>query len=173
MSTMPETFDATEIRSHRYGVIEIVDGQLGGLHFRRWPKLVSLLDVMWLGPRYHARTPGNRCLVYYNQPRRFPSFLALSYLLSTRECTLASVQRGLVVLDEVARLKQSDALLCDAWNSRISERILARYGWKRHTNSRWHCNYIKRFYGVYPTKAITCEAASIAATDLVAVSPDR
>lgn len=156
--------DADLIRSHRYGVIEMVDGRLQALYFRPWPRMVSVIDVAWLGPRYHRRTPGNRCYVYYHQPRRCPNFLALAYLLSARDCTLATVLSGLKVLDEVARIKSTDALVCDAWNSRLSGRLLARWGWEPHAPSRWHRNYIKRFYGNYPNPSA---AASTVPIDLV------
>ena len=154
--------DEALIRSRRYGVVEIVDGRFEAIHFRPWPKFASLLDVMWLGPRYHGRTPGDRCLAYYNQPWRFPNFLALPYVLSTRQCTLSSLHCGLKVLNEIARIKQSDAILCDASNWRISDRLLARWGWQPHTKSRWHRNYIKRFYGTYPS-ASTVTTALVAA----------
>ena len=102
------------------------------------------------GSRRHRERPGDRCLLYYNQPRRHPNFLALKYIVSHRDCTLATVQRRVDVLDEVARIKRSDAILCDVWNARISDRLLARWGWEPHSPSRWHRHYIKRFYGVYP-----------------------
>ncbi len=143
------TLDAEWIRSCRYGVIETIDGRLAAVHFRPWPKLVSLVDVIWLGPRYHARTSGNRCLLYYNQPWRFPNFLALTYMVSTRDCTLATARAGLAALEAIARLKGTDAILCDAWNLRISDRLLSRWGWEPHTRSRWHRNFIRRFYGSY------------------------
>ena len=154
-----KTLEVDPILTHRYGIIEMRDGAFESLHFRPWPKLTTIWDVMWSGPRYHARTPGDHCFVYYNQPRRFPNFLALSYILSTRQCLLASIQSGLRVLDEIARIKRSDAILCDAWNSRMSPRLLRRFGWEPHTNSRWHRNYIKRFYGEYPATALKVSAA--------------
>jgi hypothetical protein len=145
-------FDRAAIRQRRYGVIEMIDGRLHSIRFRRWPKWVTLVDVQWLGPRYHRRVPGDRCLIYYNQPLRFPDFLALTYVLSTRQGTLSTFRGGLTVLDEIARIKGSDALLCDAWNARISDRLLARWGWQPHAPSRWHRNYIKRFYRTDPTR---------------------
>jgi hypothetical protein len=164
MATNFQPLDPEVIRSHRCGVIEMKDGQFYALHFRRWPKLVTVLDVMWRGPRYHHHTPGNHCLLYYHQPYRFPNFLALTYALSTKHCTLATFRGSLNVLDRIAEIKRADALLCDAWNSRISDRLLARWGWEPHAPSRWHRNYIKRFYGVYPQANDT---ASTAAIDLV------
>ena len=81
-------------------------------------------------------------------------------------CTLSTFHGGLNVLDQIAQIKNADALLCDAWNSRISDRLLSRWGWQPHTKSRWHRNYIKRFYGTYP-------AASMPAIDLVTSGTGR
>ncbi len=102
-----------------------------------------------LGQRYHQRARGDRLWLYYNQPRRHPKFLALKFVVSTRNTSWASMVRALEVLDEIAQIKQCDALLCDAANLRLTPRLLAREGWEPHTRSRWHRNYIKRFYGDY------------------------
>jgi hypothetical protein len=149
--TLEDPFaDCQALRRGRYGVIDARGGRLAAIHLRAWPKVVSVVEVEWLGHRVHRSQPGDRCFVYYNQPRRFSSFLALKYVVSQRDCTLATFHRALEVLDEVARVKGSDALLCDVWNTRISDRLLARWGWERHKQGRWHRHYIKRFYGVYP-----------------------
>lgn len=134
----------------RYGVIETLAGQLSAIHLRRWPKIASVLEAEWLGRRHHQDRPGDRCLLYYNQPLAHSNFLALVFVLSERDCTLATFRRSLTVLDEVAQLKRTDAILCDAWNLRISDRLFARWGWEPHKPQRWHRNFIKRFYGVYP-----------------------
>jgi hypothetical protein len=150
--TLTDPFAAQRetLRRGRFGVIEVENGRLVAIHLRPWPRTVSVLEVEWLGRRRHERSPGNRCLVYYNQPWRSSNYLALKYVVSNRDCTFESVHRAAVVLDEVARVKHSDAILCDVWNLRISERLLARWGWEPHRPSRWHRHYIKRFYGVYP-----------------------
>ena len=144
--------DAALLRTRHYGMIEVVDGQLQRIVLRPWPKLVSLPEVWWLGANHHAHQTGDRCRLYYNQPRRHGNFLALVYVVSDRDCTFASFRRAVELLDEVARAKQSDAILCDVWNLRISDRLLARWGYEPHKPQRWHRNYIKRFYGQYPPK---------------------
>lgn len=164
--------DEELVRSRRYGVIEMIDGRFQALHFRPWPRMVTVLDVVWTGPRYHRRTPGDRCLVYYHQPRAMPNFLALAYVLSARDCRLATFRGGVAVLDEIARIKQTDAIVCDAWNSRISNRLLARWGWEPHAPSRWHRNYIKRFYGVYAS-AMPASPSASGSIDLVAAGAGR
>ena len=50
-----------------------------------------------------------------------------------------------------ARIKRSDALLCDVASNRISDRLMRRWGWESHKPQRWHRNFIKRFYGQYPS----------------------
>jgi hypothetical protein len=156
--TDPFGADLEALARGRYGIIETVEGRLCTIWLRPWPKVASTLDVDWIGRRWHERTPGDRCLLYYNQPRRHSSFLALRYVVSQRDCTLATGRRALQVLEEVARVKRSDAIVCDAWNQRISERLLARWGWEAHARSRWHRNYIKRFYGHYAPSCATAFA---------------
>ncbi len=143
------TADAEILRRRCFGVIDVQDGQLVSVRLRPWPKLVSIADVAW-GQWHHAHVPGDRLRLYYNQPFRCPSFLALKFAISGRHTTLATVHRALATLDDIARIKRSDALLCDAANFRLSAAMLARFGWEPHAASRWHRNYIKRFYGEYP-----------------------
>jgi len=76
------------------------------------------------------------------------------------------------VLDEIARIKRSDALLTDASNLRISDRLLARWGWVPHTSSRWHRHHIKRFYGNYPpASGLAARLLSQAPSDMPQLPP--
>jgi len=141
--------DVELLRRRRFGVINIRNGELESIRLRPWPKLVSIIGVAW-GQWHHVHVPGDRLRLYYNQPFRYSNFLALKFAISSRHTTLATVHRALEVLDEIAQIKRSDALLCYAANFRLSSAMLARYGWEQHAASRWHRNYIKRFYGEYP-----------------------
>lgn len=139
------------IRARRYGVIETVGGELRAVQLRPWPKLLALSELLPLGPRYHGPGSSDRCLLYYNQPRRMPNFLALKYVVSTMGTSYRTFRAALTALDRVAELKQIDAIVCDAANVRLSDRLMARLGWEPHKPQRWHRNFIRRFYGVYPT----------------------
>lgn len=132
-----------------YGVIDIRAGQLHQIVLRPLPKVISWPDLALFGAWQHQHRVGDRCLLYYNQPRRMPSFLALKYVVSYRGATLATFRGALSVLDEIARIKRTDAIVCDAANLRISDRLATRWGWEHHCPSRWHRNFIKRFYGNY------------------------
>jgi hypothetical protein len=141
------------LRAWRHGVIETVGGRLQAVHLRRWPKIVSMPDLWSLGARYHARGSANRCLLYFAQPRTLPKYLALKYIVSTSGTSYRTARAALTALDAIAELKGIDAIVCDAANYRLSERLMERFGWEPHKPQRWHRNYIRRFYGVYPGHA--------------------
>ena len=77
----------------------------------------------------------------------------VKYVVSGRGTAYGTVRRVLDVLDEIARLKKSDALLCHLRNRRISPEMMARRGWEPHCPSGGPGHYIKRFYGNYPPPA--------------------
>ena len=154
--------EADRLRRRRYGIIDVARGQLVGIHLRPFPRWATAWDVIWSGPRRHARTTGDRMRVYFNQPWRHPRYLAITYAESTSDCRHATLVAALRLLDEVARIKGADALLCDAWNARITDRLLARYGWQPHLESRWHRHFIKRFYGTYPQHGGASSTAGLA-----------
>ncbi len=153
---------ADVLRRRPYGVIEAAGGRFLRVVLRRFPKMISAPDVVLRGGAYHRCWPGDRLWLYYNQPRWFSNFLVLKYVVSTRRTSMGTLTRALAVLDEIARLKRSDALMCDVGNWRISTKLLGRWGWQPHCPSRWHRHYIKRFYGQYPARPgwlePTCEA---------------
>ncbi len=134
------------VRRRRYGVLHVSDGELERLSFRPFPKLFAIQEfVAWQGWR-RRHTSGDRCWVYFNQPRKFANFLAVKFVIATPQATLRTLHEMLRLLDQIAEIKGCDALLCDAANARISDRILRRYGWEAHAPSRWHRNYIRRLH---------------------------
>jgi hypothetical protein len=138
------------VRRRRYGVIEMADERFHRLVLRPYPKLPSWAEAKILGAWRHRYRPGNLCRLYYNQPCGHDRFLALAYVESSKGTTLATFRGALTVLDEVARLKRADAIVCEACNPQISDRLLARWGWQPHLRSSRHRHFIKRFYGRYP-----------------------
>jgi hypothetical protein len=158
--TIPDLYSGRErICVRRYGVIETVAGDLHAVHLRPWPKLVSLPELWPVWPRYHAAGEPDRCLLYYNQPRRMPNFLALKYVVSTAGTSFKTIRAALLTLDQIAEIKRIDAMVCDAANTRLSDHLMARFGWEPHKPQRWHRNFIKRFYGTYPTTTATSAAS--------------
>ncbi len=138
------------LRRRRYGVIEVADRRFRRIVLRPFPKVVSAPGILLFGQWHHRHHRGDSVRLYYNQPRRFSNFLVLKYIESGRDTSLGTLSRALAVLDEIARRKRSDALLCDVANWRITTKLLARGGWTPHCPTRLHRHFIKRFYGSYP-----------------------
>lgn len=157
------------IRERRYGVIETSAGQLVAIHFHPLPKLLAWPEVLPVGPTYHARGQADRCLLYFNQPLNCPKYLALKYVVSTQGTQYATFRAALTALDRIAEIKRSDAILCDAFNKRLSDRFLRRLGWEPHKPQRWHRNYIKRFYGEYPQVSLPPAISKIPNTQALAM----
>jgi len=142
---------AETLRRRPFGVIEVANGRFRRIVLRPFPKIVSVPGILLVGGWRHRHCSGDRLRLYYNQPRRFHNFLVLKYVESARNTSMATLTRALAVLDEIARCKGADALLCDVSNWRVSTRLIGRWGWTPHCPSWFHRHYIKRFYGNYPT----------------------
>lgn len=134
-----------------YGVIEVDSGRLTAIHFRPFPKLISIVEAKWAATRLgKTQLQPNRCLLYFNQPLWHRNFLVLQYMVSTASTSWTSCAAALSVLDHIAKIKNSDALLCELTYRRLSDRLMQRYGWQRHLVGKKRRHWIKRFYGKYP-----------------------
>lgn len=133
------------LRPRSHGVIEVVAGQLVSITLRPWPKVVSLAEARLGGELYHRWWRGDRCRLYFNQTRSFPNFLVLKYTLTGAGTSWKTFSTALGVLDQIAAIKRSDAILCEASNPRISDRLLRRMGWESHCPNSRRRNFIKRF----------------------------
>ena len=130
------------VRRRRYGVIDVRDGK-AQVHFRPWPKMISLPEVWWDRWR-RERTAGAWCRLYFNEPVFAPGYLTLPYVVTTRDAGFATLIQALAVLDEIAKLKHSAGIVCEVTNIRISHRALERCGWSRHLQGSHRRHYIKR-----------------------------
>ena len=138
------------IRRRPYGVIEVIDGRFRRINFRPWPKIISLAEVQWLGQRTHQKLHADACRLYFNQPLASRDYLALKYVVSSFGTSYRTILTVQWALDEVARIKGSQAVVCDVTNDRITDRMMLRWGWESHLNDSPRRHYIKRYYGTYP-----------------------
>ena len=134
----------------RCGMIEVAKGRLVGIQLSPWAKSISVAGVWWNGRRLHWNTEGDRCRLYYYQPLGLRYYLTVSYIVSNRDTSFETVCGALQVLDEVARIKETDAIVSVVTNDRISDRVVQRWGWERHLPESRRRHFIKRFYGTYP-----------------------
>ncbi len=129
------------------GVIAAVGGACVSISARWHARRPWWVEAVVWGRAMHRLRRGDRCWLHYRRPKQFPNYLVLDYLFSTRGAKLATVLAALATLDEIARTTRADAILCDVASTRISDRMLGRWGWQAHAPSLWHRNFIKRFYG--------------------------
>lgn len=154
------------VRRNRYGVIEIAEGEFQSIRFRPWPKWISRLELATWGRWAHGRSSGDRCWLYYNAPLSAPGFLTLAYIVSPAQTRWSTIRTGLEILDQVAEIRRTNALVCELSNLRISDRLMGRLGWEEHCPHLSGRHFIKRFYGEYPKRSHTsvdrgCLAGSV------------
>ena len=142
--------DAEKIRRRAYGMIEVVDEQLRSIQLRPWPKMISGIEAQWADGWAKKRSKKNQTQLFYSEPLAHRNYLALSYIVSTLQTSMTTLTLSMAVLDYVAFLKQSDAILTEVSNNRISERLMKRFGYERHLLDSKKRHWIKRFYGEYP-----------------------
>jgi hypothetical protein len=136
-----------QLAARRAGQIMVQGGELIAVFGRWWPYLGNHLRAAW--DQRFRQTPDDRCEVFYHTAWTSTQFLTLSYIHSGAKTSVASVYAATLVLDEIARIKGSLAIVCNVTNDRISDRALARWGWVSHCHSWNGRHFIKRFYGKY------------------------
>ena len=138
-----------------YGTIIVENGKFQRVRFKPWPKIISTFEIGFFGDRTHEKSAeSDRCLIYYNQPFFHKRYLALKYIVSNQGTSFRTFRLATRILDEVARIKQSDAIVCEVNNFRISNRLMTRWGWESHLKDRPNRHFIKRFYGQYPESMV-------------------
>jgi len=141
--------EAGKIRNRPYGMIDVADEQLVAIQLRPWPKLVSGIETKWADGWGKKRSRKNQSQVYYSQPIAHRNYLTLSYAVTTLQTSWTTLSLSLALLDYVACLKGSDAILTEVSNSRISDRLMRRLGYEPHLMESKKRHWIKRFYGEY------------------------
>jgi hypothetical protein len=133
------------VETRRYGVIETRCGVVRAVHFRPFPKFASHAEAWLDRVTRNWRRAEDCCWLYYNEPRSCPGFLTLAYFVSSNKTSLATIQVSLAALDEIATNKRNIAIVCDASNLRLSDRMMQRYGFVRHAQTLAGRHFIKRF----------------------------
>ncbi len=124
------------------GEILVGRGQLVHVRPRRWLRRGSRLEV-WIDGRW-PRLPVDHCQLYFGRPLSAPQYQVLSYGRCGHGTRLRTVHVALRALERIARQQGLSGMLLEASTARLSESILARYGWQRHARSLRGRHYIKR-----------------------------
>lgn len=131
----------------RAGRIVTQDGKLRAVYGRWWPYGGNMLQVQW--DLLFRTMPVDRCELFFHAPLACPNFLTLDYVHSGPSTSLSTFYAATLVLDEIAKIKRSAAIVCHVTNQRISDRLLERWGWQAHCPNWKGRHFIKRLYGQY------------------------
>lgn len=140
--------EAEKIRRWRCGRIVMQAGRLVEVQRRLSSGSVSMAQVWWQAK--YGRNDDEICWIDYHQPIGMSAFLTLDYVRSGTRAGYRSFRGATVVLDEIARLRGTLAIVAHVSNGNISDRLLVRLGWQRHLDSWNGRHWIRRFYDGYP-----------------------
>jgi hypothetical protein len=145
--------EVTDVRTHantlkqwNRGRITMRNGKLVSVRRRQFYMPASIARV-WFQARFK---PGNRdqCTLDY-RCNRIGGFMVVEFIQSGPSTQLATLRGACQILDEIARLRQSVAILAHVSTSAISDRLLKRWGWEPHAGTLSGRHWIKRFYSGY------------------------
>ena len=144
--------DADQLRRWRCGRVVMQDGKLVEVQHRLFAGSVSVAEVWWQAK--FGRMDDNVCWLDYHQPLGMPAFLTLDYIRSGYRSSYKTFVGACHILDEIARIRGSQAIVAHVSNSSISDRLLKRLGWQRHLENWSGRHWIRRFYDGYPTSKL-------------------
>jgi hypothetical protein len=141
--------DAYRIRGWSSGCIETVGGTLVSVSWRPWPRRVSQVEVAlakFTKARRAHSVNSDRCLLFWHRPWFRRGVLAIDYVCSGPATSVKTFHLSVALLDEIARIQGSLIAVCHVTNSRISDRLLQRWGWEPHCPHWFGRHFIRRYY---------------------------
>jgi hypothetical protein len=130
------------LRSWRYGEVEIAHGQLVAIYPRWWPRFGSHWESVQ--DSYLRTLPDDCCRAYFAFPRSAPGFMSVLYAQSGPKTQYRTILKAAQVMDEIATLKNADAIVCQMVSDSGTERLMNRWGYVRHAFALGDNHYIKR-----------------------------
>ena len=130
------------INAWTYGELEFCDGRLISIRPRWWPRIGSTWESMQ--DSYLRNVPNKVLIAYYAFPLRSPGFMSVLYAHSGPETQYKTILRAVLTVDEIARLRNAQAIVCQTVSARATERLMSRWGYVRHAITLGNNHFIKR-----------------------------
>ena len=134
--------NAEKVSSWRYGEIELANGRLNAIYPRWWPRMGSLWESRW--DNFYRTMPADHCIAYYAFPHSAPGYMSVLYARSGPNTQYKTVYSAVSTMDQIAKLRNSNAIVCQMVSQRGTERLMNRWGYVRHATSLGDNHYIKR-----------------------------
>ena len=153
----------SEVREHLVksglsnGTIDFPKFELVAIQRRLLCGRVSVAQVWWQAT--YGRSDNEVCWLDYHQPVGMPAFLTLDYIRSGKSAGIKSFIGACKILDEIARIRGTQAIVAHVTNQSITDRLLTRLGWQQHMEEWNGRHWIRRFYDGYPESVVHRYAA--------------
>ncbi|TWU23873.1 hypothetical protein Pla52o_17960 [Novipirellula galeiformis] len=146
------TVGESQLRRWRCARIVMQGGRFVKVQRRWMAGSVSVAQVWWQAK--YGRMNDDVCWLDYHQPFGMPGFLTLDYIRSGQRAGYKTFIGAIRVLEEIARIRNSVAIVAHVTNGGISDRLLERNGWQRHLEEWSGRHWIRRFYDGYPESTV-------------------
>lgn len=120
----------------------LVNGSSFTIQKRLWPRIASSFDVFW-DEKVSSGEP-NSCRVFLSFPKRAPGYLTVNYLCTGPNTEYRILARATKIVDQIAIVRNCQAIVCQVISQRISERLLQRWGYVPHAQSLGNGHFIRR-----------------------------
>ena len=131
------------VRTWSFGEIELSHGQLVRIRPRWWPRFGSQWESFQ--DSYVRTLPEDFLRAYYAFPWRAPGYMTVLYAQSGPRTQYKTLHRAVEAMNEIASLRDTQAIVCQLVNQRGTERLMNRWGYVRHAASLGDNHFIKRF----------------------------
>ena len=130
-------------KTWRYGEIEVTSGSLVAIHRSWWPRIGSQYEAY--RDSYNRTLPSDSCRAYFAFPFRAPGYMSILYALGGPNMQYKTIYQAVLVMDQIAQVRESKAIVCQVISERGTERLMNRWGYVRHASKLGDNHYIKRF----------------------------
>ena len=129
-------------KTWRYGEIELSNGSLVAIYRRWWPRIGSQWEACQ--DSYIRTLPADSCRAYFAFPVRAPGYMTVLYARGGPNMQYKTIYQAVLAMDEIAKLRDSKAIVCQVISERGTERLMNRWGYVRHAAKLRDNHYIKR-----------------------------
>lgn len=127
----------------RAATIVVEGGRLVSVRRRRFGRTRTVVGAMW--DAGWGRPSHDRCYLHYRRPRSVPGYIVLDYIQSGRTAGYRTFREATRVLDAIAVLCRSQAVVAHVTNPLVTDRLMQRLGWQRHLEHWRGRHFIRRF----------------------------
>ena len=120
----------------------LVDESTVTIQQRIWPRIASRFDVYW--DEKFASCDSRSCKVFFSFPKSAPGFMTINYVRTGPQTGYQIIAKAVNIAEQIAIARSCQAIVCQVISSRISARVMRRWGYVPHAQSVGNGHFIRR-----------------------------